>query len=235
MITWAGKTSEEFRVVVEHYPEYPIPERNVETVSVPGRNGDLHFDGGNYHNYAQRYEIYLSAVKQGLPSVAAAAAAWLLTPKGYQRLEDSYNPDVFRMAYFRGPVDLTNVINKFGRATIEFVCKPQRWLKSGEETVVMSSAGGMLNNPTAFDALPYIKVYGSGAGELSVGGVICTLNDIDEYIELDSDLQNAYKGLENKNNTVSIPEFPKLVSGANAVAWSGGITGVEIIPRWWTL
>lgn len=235
VIYWAGRYSDDLRVVVERYPDYPVPSRNVEIVSVPGRNGDLHFDGGNYENYTQRYDVYLSAARFGLPEIASAAAAWLLSPAGYQRLEDSYNPDVYRMAYFAGPMDVANVFNKFGRTTLEFACKPQRWLRSGEEAVSITASGAVVSNPTAFAALPYIKVYGSGAGELSVGQITCTLLDIDEYIELDSDLQNAYKATENKNSTVSIPQFPALQPGDNAITWSGGITAVEIVPRWWTL
>lgn len=235
VIKFAGRSSEDFRVVVEHYPDYPSPERNVEIVAVPGRNGDLHFDGGNFRNYPQRYDVYLSAMKDGLPTVAANAAAWLFTPVGYQRLEDSYNPDVFRMAYFAGPMDIASVFNRFGRTTLEFECKPQRWLKSGEETVSITASGAVVSNPTAFAALPYIKVYGSGAGELSVGQITCTFLDIDEYIELDSDLQNAYKETDNKNSTVSIPQFPALQPGDNAITWSGGITSIEIVPRWWTI
>ena len=30
-------------------------------------------------------------------------------------------------------------------------------------------------------------------------------------------------------------EFPKLVPGSNTISFSGGITSVEIIPRWWTI
>ena len=54
-------------------------------------------------------------------------------------------------------------------------------------------------------------------------------------VVLDSDTQNAYLGAVNLNSTISAPEFPTLPAGESAVRWTGGITGVEIIPRWWTL
>lgn len=54
-------------------------------------------------------------------------------------------------------------------------------------------------------------------------------------VVLDSNTQNAYLGAVNLNSTISAPEFPTLPAGESAVRWTGGITGVEIIPRWWAL
>ena len=68
------------------------------------------------------------------------------------------------------------------------------------------------------------------------GDVTVTINSMPRgVIVLDSDTQNAYYGAFNLNNTISAPEFPTLPSGESVVRWTGGITGVEIIPRWWTL
>lgn len=233
-IEFNGKTSDEIGLRVEHHPHRIIPARKREIISVPGRSGDLIFEQDAYENYKQPYDVWIDP-RYGYYETAQAAAAWLNGAKGYQRLEDENDADTYRLACFSGNADFDNRLNLLGKATVHFTCKPQRWLKSGEAAVSIAASGAVLTNPTAFAALPYIKVYGSGAGELSVGSITCTLHDIDEYIELDSDLQNAYKALENKNSTVSIPQFPVLQPGDNVIAWTGGITGVEIVPRWWTL
>ena len=52
---------------------------------------------------------------------------------------------------------------------------------------------------------------------------------------IDSEFQDVYHGTTNCNQNVSINEFPKIVSGNNYISFSGGITSLEIIPRWWTL
>lgn len=233
MIVWGGTTSEVLGLTIEQYPDRPRPAKKYSVISVPGRNGDLHIDTGAYSNYTQAYEIGIRGIEQGLSKAARAVAQWLYAPVGYNRLEDSYEPDVFRMAYFAGPQDIENILNRLGRASIEFSCKPQRFLKSGETPLEVLS-GETINNPTAFPALPLIHIIGNGEGCLQIGEYVVEVFSLDGNITLDCDLQNAYYGTTNLNNTISAPVFPKLLAGDNEISYTGDWT-VEIIPRWWTL
>lgn len=235
MIFWAGRSSDDVHVVVERYPNVELSAQKLDTQAVPGRNGDLLFPQNAYQNYVQSYEIYVSAERIRLPRAMREVANWLCGPAGYQKLEDSYDVETYRRAYFAGPLDVESVLHRFGRATIEFNCQPQRFLRVGD-LVVQAAQGQMLLNPTAFAALPLITVIGTGAGTLTVGDVTVTINSMPRgVIVLDSDTQNAYYGAFNLNSTISAPEFPTLPAGESVVRWTGGITGVEIIPRWWTL
>ena len=234
IINWAGTSSDDLRIRVEHYPVRVLPERSQTMTEIAGRNGALLMVDGNWNNYDQEYEIFISAEKPGLVRAARAVAEWLEAPAGYQRLEDSYEPDVYRMAYYAGGQDIESILNRFGRATISFACKPQRFLKSGE-AVKRFDADGVLVNQTKFDALPFITVYGSGAGSVTVNGNTVTLSDIDGYTVLDSELMDAYKGDENKNPYISAEEFPVLIPGENEISFSGGVTSLDVIPRWWTI
>lgn len=235
MIFWAGRSSDDVHVVVERYPSVELAGRKLDTQSVPGRNGDLLFPQNAYQNYVQSYEIYVSAERIRLPRAMREVANWLCGPTGYQKLEDSYDVETYRRAYFAGPLDVESVLHRFGRATIEFNCQPQRFLRVGN-LAVQAAQGQALLNPTAFAALPLITVTGTGAGTLTVGGVTVTINSMPRgVIVLDSDTQNAYYGAFNLNSTISAPEFPTLPAGESVVRWTGGITSVEIIPRWWTL
>lgn len=235
MIFWAGRSSDDVRVVVERYPSVELAGRKLDTQSVLGRNGDLLFPQNAYQNYVQAYEIYVSAERIRLPRAMREVANWLCGPSGYQKLEDSYDVETYRRAYFAGPLDVESVLHRFGRATIEFNCQPQRFLRTGDVPVQVQQGQALLN-PTVFAALPRITVTGTGAGALTVGDVTVTINSMPRgVIVLDSDTQNAYYGAFNLNSTISAPEFPALPVGESVVRWTGGITGVEIIPRWWTL
>lgn len=234
MIVWGGKSSDDVRVVVERYPALPRPARKQEVIQVPGRNGDLIFQQDAFENYIQPYDIYISAEEPRLPPVARGVAAWLYAPKGYQRLEDWYEPEFYRLAYYSGPTEIENILNRFGRATIEFSCKPQRFLKTGEQTIAYK-AHGVLFNPYLFPAEPLVKVNGNGSGAVQIGGYAVNILAMDGYLMLDSQTQNAYKGTLNKNAAIKAEEFPRLTPGKNEIAWSGGVTSVEITPRWWTL
>lgn len=235
-LTFNGITSDSMKVIVERYPARPVPERIVETVRVPGRNGLLTRTEG-FANVLQDYEVYLSAAADGLPSVAAAMAAWLLAPEGYARLEDSYNPGEFRMARLTNPEDITNYFNRFGRCRLSFDCQPQRFLTSGE-TATSYSADATITNPTAFTALPLVTVTGSGTVTFSLGGHTVTIADLAGTVTLDAEAQNAYDGATNLNAQVTLADgsFPALNPGANTLAFvDGTIASITVTPRWWTI
>ena len=145
------------------------------------------------------------------------------------------------MAYYQEGNTLTNIEFHAGRATLTFEAKPQRFLKIGEKVQSFTAAGTLLN-PTQFDALPLIKInINSGAtGNLSLNDyevAIAAETASNRVIYLDSDLQDAYNGTANKNSliTLSSGNFPRLSPGKNQISFSGGITKVEVTPRWWTL
>ena len=234
IINWAGTSSDDLRVRIESYPVRVLPERSQTETEIPGRNGALLIVDGNWKNYEQEYEVFISAEKRGLVRAARAVAEWLESPVGYQRLEDSYEPDIYREAFYEGGQDIESILNRFGRATIAFNCKPQRYLKAGEVAQTFT-ASGTLTNITRFDALPLITVNGSGAGTVTINSNTVTISAIDGYVVLDCELMDAYKGTTNKNSTVTLTEFPVLAPGANTISFGGGVTSLEIVPRWWTI
>lgn len=231
MIWWHGKSSDDVNVIVERYPNVILPVRKQEKVSVPGRNGDLVMEQDAYENVVQRYEIYVSAEKPRLTTIAHVVAEWLMV-KGYQRLEDSYFLDTYRLGMFTGGIEIENVLNRFGRATIEFDCKPQRFYKHGEFPVDLSN-GQVLFNPSPFAALPLLVIQGSGAGTISDGTRTLSLSNCNN-VTVDCDIKQIYQGTVNRNNYGS-GSFLKLAGSQTTITWTGGITGVKLTPRWWTL
>ena len=231
MIWWHGKSSDDVGVIVEHSPEITIPTRKRDKISIQGRSGDLLMEQDAYENYTQTYEIYISAERPRLTTISHTIAEWLMV-KGYQRLEDSYWLDTFRLATYIGGTNIENVLNRFGRASIEFDCKPQRYYKSGEIAISVEN-GQSLYNLSPFTAKPLITVNGSGNGAISDGVHTLTLTDCNG-ITIDCDILQLFKGTENKNS-VGSGSFLELGAGETEISWSGGITGVTIIPRWWTL
>ena len=232
---YGGASSLDYALTIEEYPQYNTAERVIERYQVPGRSGDLIFDTGAYRNVSQSYSVYLKADPLNTHQAARLAAEWLQAPGGYRRLEDSYDPEIYRMALFTGPADVSNWFAKYGRATLEFDCMPQRFLKSGEYPVTIEN-GGHLFNPGK-EALPLIFISGSGSGSITIGNYGIQIAAIPAAgIYLDCDIQNAYSGENNENDQVTLSNgFPVLPPGDTKIGWSGGITGMEITPRWWKL
>lgn len=232
-LIFGGVPSYQVGVVVEHCPSYQAPQRVVTKYTIPGRSGDLTLDTGAYSNVTQTYEVWYKHHGLNMTEATHAVAKWLLSAQGYQRLEDTYDPDIYRMALFVGPVDFENWMLRRGRATLTFDCQPQRWYKSGELPVTLTS-GSVLHNPGQ-PSSPLLHVTGNGDGELSVGDTIIHISGLDGDMMIDCDSQNAYWEAENLNANIQVSQFPVLSAGDTAISWSGGITGVICIPRWWTL
>ena len=223
-------------LTIEKCPAIVTGQRSVDKITVPGRSGDLVIDTGAYSNYTQPYEIWFMDKIRGTARAARDIAQWLLSGTGYMRLEDSYDPEVFRLATFIGPIDVENWMLTHGRATLEFDCQPQRWLKDGQNPISVESGQRLLN--AWQPALPLIRVAGTGNGSLTVGGSTFTISDMPGGILLDSETQDAYWGdpYTNLNNNVKVSGgYPVLQAGETTVSFSGDITAVQITPRWWSL
>ena len=57
------------------------------------------------------------------------------------------------------------------------------------------------------------------------GAYTVQISELDEYVMLDSELQDAYKDTLNKNSTISAAAFPVLEPGENTISWDGGRDG----------
>lgn len=232
-LTFAGKSTNDYGIWISGEGTYGAPERNVQTQEVPGRNGDLLFDMGNFKNIAIKYP---AAIKMDMPDKFRDFINFAGSQVGYQRLEDTYHPYEYRMARFKSKmsIDTAGYMNRSGKFTLEFDCKPQRFLKSGEDSVEFTSSG-IIYNRTQFEAKPLLRIYGTGAGTIGIGSETITISAINSYVDIDCEIMDAYKGATNCNSNVSFTDDIVLKAGDNNISKSGNITKVVITPRWWIL
>ncbi len=232
LIIFHGVSSADLNIHVEKFPAPVFPERRLIRRKIPGKSGDVIIDRGEFENYEQPYDVYISADPGMVQEYAAKAAEWLFSPHGYARLEDSYTPDTYRLAICTGPIDIENTLNSFGRAKLTFDCLPFRRLKIGDFPVAVSS-GAELVNPTAFQTLPMIDLTASGAGTITVNGTEISVKDGADRLLIDCESMDAVgPDGENRNSYITAPVLPALSPGRNRVVFSGGITSVKITPRW---
>lgn len=236
-ITFNGTSSLDIPCFVGETGAFNAPKPGYKTVSVPGRNGDLIYSYDRYENVKPPYKLIIRASsKDEFRQRVDRVKSWLLPCyESYYRLEDSIDPDHYRMAQYAGPFDLDIGFFRVGAVDITFNCKPQRYLVSGETAVTVSADGTTITNPTAWAAKPLIRVYGSGT--LSVGDTMYTIAEgATEYIDMDSEIENCYEGTVNRNGLVTRESgFPELAPGDTGISYSGSITQVTITPRFWEL
>lgn len=208
--------------------EYSAPERNVEFVSVQGRNGDLVIDHGNYKNISARYSVVIMGdVKKNTDRLKHL----LYSQKGYQRLYDSERKGFYRMACFSKGYEMPR--NKFGKMDIEFSCKPFWYDIFGDNKIDITEKT-FITNKYIVPSRPVIKIYGTGDCLLIIGEQPINISNLDEYIVIDTEMQEAYKDNVNMNHIVDNMDVV-IPMGKSEVFWVGNIENVEIIPRWVTL
>lgn len=204
----------------------------VEAQTIPGRNGDLIWETGSYENRSGSASCF--CLQKDVENAVSSAGRFLMGKKGYRRLETSDDPDHYWMARVENSPQIAMRIRMLAPFEIGFDCKPQRFIKSGESSVVFTDRGSLYNQ-YGHIALPLITLYGQGAGRLTIGDCVVDVKSLDGTLYLDSDTQNAYNGSGNQNMNINAPVFPTLPDGEIQIAFSGGIERVEIIPRWWEL
>ncbi len=211
------------------------PERDSEEIDIPGRNGTIAVDKGRWKNKQVNYYCFMDkSVKEDLQSFRC----FLLSLKGkIVRLEDSDKSNEYRMGRVSDSFDPARDI---GYSTASFKitvsCHPYRRLVSGDEIFNISTSGSEIDNPSCFDAYPLITVYGTGPGTVTVGSVTLNIISLTDYLKIDCEEMNVYRETaENKNNCVSLGEYPSIPEGKSKVTFTGGITSVDIMPRWWML
>ena len=183
IIIFNNKSSADCRIQVAHPPGYAYPERDYTITHIPGRNGDIIQDNGCYKNVERTYEVSFDAPNEDFATYANAVSAWLHSTTGYARLEDSYEPNYYRMATYQESNIFENLYNQAGTATIVFECKPQRFLKTGDNIITIQNSLTIMN-PTGFEAYPLFKVTGT-SGVLTVNGNSITISSIKDLVMLD--------------------------------------------------
>lgn len=236
-IKFGGVNFSSIGLIVEGYPSTTIPARDIKTVQIPGRNGEVLFDNGGYNNYTQTYTVHWKKdyTNENSPDFPLNK---LFSKYNYYRLEDSFHDKYYRKARLVGGNEVENRINVIGRSKIKFDCKPQWFRKDGENKIEIISGNTLTN--TGLVALPKFYIYGNGNGTMTVNSTTISISDLsDVAIVLDAETQEAYLSSNNSsyNSKIEINNYriPSLVTGSNAISYSGGITKVEIIPQWWDI
>ena len=204
----------------------------VEAQTIPGRNGDLIWETGSYENRGASASCF--CLQKDVEKAVSSAGRFLMGKKGYRRLETSDDPDHYWMARVENSPRIEQRLRMLAPFEIGFDCKPQRFVKSGENPVVFTTNSSLFNQYGQI-ALPFITLYGQGAGRLTIGDCVVEVKTLNGVLYLDSDTQNAYNDSGNQNLNINAPVFPVLADGEMPIAFSGGIERVEIIPRWWEL
>lgn len=218
----------------------------VEAQTIPGRNGDLIFDTGSYENRSGSASCF--CLQKDVEKAITSAGRFLMGKKGYRRLETSDDPDHYWLARIENSPEIAMRMRTLAPFDIDFDCKPQRFLKCGDEPLTfvapnVTEVHFNLYNQYGFASKPLIEISYEAVDDepreclVSCNGRYCDVNQFVGSIILDSDTQNAYNENGNQNNNISCREFIVLDPGENDFSFfaAAGEVTIKITPRWWEL
>ena len=231
--TFGPVNSIDYGVWISGEKTFDRPKRAYSETVVPGRNGTLLIDEGRFNNVSL---VYPACIADDMPGKIDALLNDLARMTGYQRLEDTYHPYEYRLAQFTGEVKVTTegYMNRHGKFDITFNAQPQRYLKSGENAISFTAAGKILNR-TQMPSKPYLRIFGTGAGTVTIGSETITISSINDYVDVDCDIMDAFKGNVNCNGNVSFSGAITIQPGAIDIGITGLISKVEVTPRWYLI
>lgn len=238
--------------------DFPSPIREYERVEVLGRNGDIFIDNMKYKNVQNSYPAF---IEENFRENYNDLVTFLSLNTGYQRLEDSLDPDVYRMAVFVGGIEPSvKSSDIMGNFNLVFNCKPQRFFKQDEEGVALNGTQHIpFSNPSPFVAKPLIKMYPNtevvieetsyeqfitrDVFDLNMGdwsgvyGSAYAFVDCETLEVYDENGRNLSSYLTISTYAYGNEKFPFLKGNSSFEAhmYNSGQQAATIWPRWWTI
>lgn len=222
--------SRDYGIYITGSAVFNSPERDVEMIEIPGRNGSYALDNGRFNNIEVTYPAGLFGGSEA--DFAAGIRAFrnaLASRIGYKRLEDDYNQNEYRMAVYKSGLDVTPAQLKAGEFEITFDCQPQRFLTSGETAVNIATSGGTITNPTLFDASPMLEI--TGTGSVTINDDTITVNG-DEAIgrvliasAVTADCQTTLYNALNDGDTFTVSNIA--ITSQFIYANSGAVSSID--------
>ena len=240
-----------YGLYVDSSMSYNKPKKNVETVNVPGRNGNLVVDYGTYQNITITYPCY---IKGNFDTKFATMINKLSVLTGYQKITCSNDSGHYREGIFLTEnAPTVKRLNKDGYFDLVFNCKPQRF----DNWTWATDAVTLSTSPTEKDqigeqtAKPLLQVQGTGTIVFqtvdtygtpfrTITATIDTTALTNPPLYIDCDSMECYTDtplIEAHNECVSFSPnvFPDIPSGYRTYVTASGLTTKKLVWRDWTL
>lgn len=173
---WNGRKSVDFGVFIQDKNIFSTPARNLEENIIPGRNGSVFVDNGNYLNIPLAFDcVMIIEPDRTAAEQIQAFKQWLYKDIAkYKPLRSSFYPLHTRMAVVNTQLDVaeedpTMQTSEYALFfTVSFSCKPQMYLNSALEPLITTKNTITIINNTDNIAEPYIDLIFSTT---SAGGI----------------------------------------------------------------
>lgn len=204
-----------------------------ETFEIPGRNGCLYFEWGDYASFDMNIECWFDFQNITFSEVAAYL-------QGSGKLILDSNPNFYYNAKVMDLISFDRILSTYRKFVVHFKCQPFAYYNTNFVPIDVTSSPTELNNPGSIYSQPVIVVNGSGSGTIvikdlsedvyNIGVQTVTITSITNGMTIDSSNYIAYYNNTNLSNKINL--FPVLPPGKFEITYSGGITSLNISPNY---
>ena len=208
-------------------PPITIPAERVQTLQVPGRDGDLEIPDGALEPMTLSVICYTRDVTR-----LSDIAKWL-RGRGWLRLGNRPNERYKARSVLQVQMDKVTRGRENRTFEVLFDCQPYRYVYPEVADAVGTSSPMTINNLGNAPSEPRIKIEGSGDIVMSVGGQLMEFQGVSGGVIVDTEMMDCFNlamsGL--LNHIAAIDAFPVLRPGANVITWTGNVSRVTVTPR----
>lgn len=223
-IIFNSAKSSDLGLVLLKMPEPCRAKERSETIIIPGKNGVMHERDGSFENYTMEASLFISD-ESFIEKICDVF-------QGFGELILSTDISKKYKVYIKNQVDINFVSRRFRNILLQFDTYPFKFSSNEVNDFIESSSAFTVYNPSSLDSEPIIKIFGSGNVTLIINDRSFEIENISEYITINSEILEIYKNNENQNGKYMSLEFPKFTPGENNISWSGRVQKIEIEPKW---
>lgn len=210
--------SNDLGIIIKNMPLIPCAEKDIESIQVSGRNGNLHIDNGTYRTINYTVNCIISDVSK-IDNIKKNLT-------GTSKLVLSKYNDRYFIATIKNQISFEKYLNVLQEFPLQFELQPISY-GNDLETKVLSSSSNSLNIGGNISISPTIIV--NGIGTFSINNKSVEVSE--SGITIDCDLMNCTKNNLNVNNKVILNEFPTLNPNNNTISIGSGINSITLKYR----
>ena len=210
----------------------PTINEEVENIEVEGRNGTLTV---RYGNYPDRPIPFKMAIFRGNEESVEEFIERVDIVNNWLELENTNELITYlrpNKKYIVKHINKSDIaIENFRTCTIEgeFICDP--FMYDANESIITLTQFSIIRYQGTVEGEPNIKIYGNGNIQLTVNDETVQINNVNQYVELDSKLLLCLNSDKTSKSRDMIGNFLLLEKGLNKISWTGNISKVELLPR----
>lgn len=230
-LTYNGIRTDRLDIYVSSDDIYIAPKPHIDRFKIPGRNGDLATFDGTYDNASIKYQCWTYSEFYSKNELYEILKNTYQKTIGFSKLIDSEDANYYKLAILSDKIEFSHKLHNVFVFDLEFEILPYKYQIIGDNEIAVTS-NTTIKNPQQYASNPTITVYGSGSVSFSVNETTYTVNNVTDYVTLNSELLETYRDTVSKNSDKVGYYYPIFNPGDNIINLGENVTELRIKPRW---